>query len=59
MRILERLEYDRPILMRDKLDVIWEKATPKESEKKSIHTSIDYEESAYAIMDEDISPKRK
>jgi hypothetical protein len=26
MRILERLEYDRPILMRDKLDVIWEKA---------------------------------
>jgi hypothetical protein len=45
--------------MRDKLDVIWEKATPKESEKKSIHTSIDYEESAYAIMDEDISPKRK
>ena len=45
--------------MRDKLDVIWEKATPKESEKKSIHSSIDYEESAYAIMGEDNSPKRK
>ena len=30
LRILERLEYDRPILMRDKLDVIWEKAPPKE-----------------------------
>ena len=29
LRILERLEYDRPILMRDKLDVIWEKAPPK------------------------------
>lgn len=30
LRILERLEYDRPILMRDKLDVIWEKAPPKQ-----------------------------
>lgn len=45
LRILERLEYDRPILMRDKLDVIWEKAPQKINENETPLTSITYEDS--------------
>ena len=29
VRILERYELDKPILMRDKLDMIWEKREPE------------------------------
>ena len=44
LRILERLEYDRPILMRDKLDVIWEKAPQKPKEGDTPLTTINYED---------------
>ena len=34
LRILERIELDKPILMHDKLDIIWDKDPEKEKETK-------------------------
>jgi len=37
LRILERIEYDKPILMHDKLDIIWDKDDTEKPEQKEAY----------------------
>lgn len=56
LAILERIEFDRPILIRDKLEIIWEGKSKKETntiEVSSIQKGIDLdEETDYAILED-------
>ena len=37
LRILERYELDKPILMQDKLDIIWDKPDEQDDKEASPH----------------------
>jgi hypothetical protein len=56
LAILERIEFDRPILIRDKLEIIWEGKSKKETntiEVSPIQKGIDLdEETDYAILED-------
>lgn len=56
MAILERVEFDRPILLRDKLEIIWEQKEKNESippEIPSVQNGIELDDNSdYALFDE-------
>lgn len=57
LAILERVEYDRPILIRDKLEIIWEKKEKKNEQNpleiSAIQKGIDIDdEYDYDLLDD-------
>ena len=51
LKILERYELDKPIIMSDKLDIIWDKSKPKKDAKK-VHIEVDPEVEYQRILRE-------
>ncbi len=59
LHILERVELDRPILMRDKLEIIWEQKPkkPQPETQKNIEDGIDLDEDDYSPLLDDLEIK--
>ena len=51
LKILERYELDKPIIMSDKLDIIWDKSKSKKDAKK-VHKEVDPEVEYQRILRE-------
>ena len=51
LKILERYELDKPIIMSDKLDIIWDKSKSKKDAKK-VHIEVDPEVEYQRILRE-------
>ena len=43
LKILERYELDKPIIMADKLDIIWDKSKKKDDGAKKVFIEVDPE----------------
>ena len=52
LKILERYELDKPILMSDKLDIIWDKSKKKDDGAKKVFIEVDPEAEFERILRE-------
>ena len=50
LKILERYELDKPILMTDKLDIIWDKSKSKKDANKKVYIEVDPEAEYQRIL---------
>ena len=54
LKILERYELDKPILMSDKLDIIWDKRPKNSGDDKALRKSIDPDIEYQKILKESV-----